>query len=78
MTPTEKPKRVITESEQMSPKHKSKADRDLYLESEDSEVEVDAVVAPKRVDKGKGKATDLSNSLNEAPAPKVCYAIIAQ
>jgi len=75
MALTEKPNGVISELEQKTPKCKSNADRDLYL---DLEVDVDAIVAPNKVDKGKAKAVNLPNSLNENPTPKVCYDFIAQ
>jgi len=84
---TEKPNGVIPELEQKTPKRKSNADRDLYLDLEadseadleaDSEVDVDAIIAPNKVDKGKAKAINLPNSLNENPTPKVCYDFIAQ
>ena len=64
MALTEKPNGVIPELEQKTPKHKSNANRDLYLDSEadseaESEVDVDAIVAPNKVDKGKAKAVNL-------------------
>ena len=75
MALTEKLNRVIPELEKKTPKCKSNADRDLYL---DSEVDVDAIVTPNKVDKGKAKAVNLPNSLNESPTLKVCYDFIAQ
>jgi len=83
MALTEKPNGVIHELEQKTPKCKSNANRDLYLDLEadleaDSEVDVDAIVTPNKVDKGKAKAINLPNSLNENPTPKVCYDFIAQ
>jgi len=83
MALTEKLNRVIPELEQKTPKRKSNANRDLYLDLEadleaDLEVDVDAIVAPNKVDKGKAKAVNLPNSLNENPTLKVCYNFIAQ
>jgi len=83
MALTEEPNRVIPELEQKTPKCKSNANRDLYLDLEadleaDLEVDLDAIVAPNKVDKGKAKAVNLPNSLNENPTPKVCYDFIAQ
>lgn len=63
--------------ERATPKCQPKASRDLYSDSEvDSEADLEdlgAMVAPKKVDKGKSKAVDL-----EDPTPKVCYHFIAQ
>jgi hypothetical protein len=81
LAPTEKPNGVIPELERMTPKtpktpkHKSRADRGLFLDLEaDTEADADAIVTPKKVNKGKAKAVDLP----EDPAPKVCYNFIAQ
>ena len=77
--PTEKPKGVIPKSAQTDPKHKHRAGRVLSLDSdsdEDSEAVVDAMVTPKKVDKGKAKATTQRNGLHEDPAPKVCYTLL--
>ena len=77
--PAEKPKRVIPESERMTPRCKPKPNRDPYSDSEAYlEADLDAIVAPKKVDKGKARAVNLPNSLNEDPAPKVCHNFIAQ
>ena len=77
--PAEKLKRVIPKSEWMTPRCKPKPNRDLYSDSEAySEVDLDAIVTPKKVDKGKARAVNLPNSLNEDPAPKVCHDFIAQ
>ena len=73
--PTETQKGVIPKSAQMNPKHKHKASRVPSSDEdsdEDSEAVVDAMVTPKKVDKGKAKATTLRNGLYEDPAPKVC------
>ena len=79
MALTEKLNGVIPELEQKTPKCKSNADRDLYLDPEaDLEADVDAIVTPNKVDKGKTKAVNLPNSPNESPTPKVCYDFIAQ
>ena len=70
--PAEKLKRVIPESEWMTPRCKPKPNRDLYSDSEAYlEVDLDAIVTLKKVDKGKARAINLPNSLNEDPAPKV-------
>ena len=72
-TLTEKRKGVIPKSAQMNPKHKHRAGRVLSSDSEaDSEAVVDALVTPKKVDKGKAKATTLHND----PAPKVRYPLL--
>ena len=77
--PAEKPKRVIPKSEWMTPRCKPKPNRDLYSDSEAYlEADLDAIVTPKKVDKGKARAVNLPNSLNEDPAPKVCHNFIAQ
>ena len=70
--PAKKLKRVIPEPERMTPRCKPKPNRDPYSDSEAySEVNLDAIVALKKVDKGKARAVNLLNSLNEDPAPKV-------
>jgi len=79
MALTEKPNGVIPELEQKTLKCKSNANRDLYLDlGADSDADVEAIVTSKKVDKGKAKAINLPNSLNEDPTPKVCYDFIAQ
>ena len=58
--PAEKPKRVIPESEQMTTRCKPKPNRDPYSDSEAYlEADLDAIVAPKKVDKGKARAVNL-------------------
>ena len=54
----------------------SEVDSEVDLEA-DLEADVDPIVAPKKADKGKAKAVNLPNSLDEDPAPKVCYDFIA-
>ena len=64
--PAEKPKRVIPKSEWMNPRCKPKPNRDLYSDSEAYlEADLDAIVAPKKVDKGKARAVNLPNSVTE-------------
>ena len=73
----EKQKGVIPKSAQTNPKHKHRAGRVPSSDSdEDSEAVVDAMVTPKKVDKGKAKATTLHSGLHEDPAPKVCYLLL--
>jgi hypothetical protein len=72
--PTENSRVVNPELEPVTPKPKPNTDTNL---GDNVDLDVDTMVTLKKVDKGKAKAVNLPENL-EDPAPRVCYNPLTQ
>jgi hypothetical protein len=72
--PTENPRAVNPKLEPVTPEPKPNTDTNS---GDNVNIDVDTMVTLKKVDKGKAKAIDLPENL-EDPAPRVCYNLLTQ